>query len=389
MNKTQGSSNQIISLNRSWEIYSSLHQRLVSTVFGRENDGGAAPGTIPLILLGMFADGHVLLEDYPGSGKSFISEQLGNGIDDDIQEMVVPINGYNRIQCTPDLLPQDLVGFSMFDKNTEKFKFSPGPIFAHVLLVDEINRTTPKVQSALLSAMAERHVTVDGQRCDLGDVFFTIATQNPLDQAGTYPLPAASLDRFLFKRRLRPIDPKYEAGIMLIDSPASLLKWREQQPDSAAPEQGSSSTTPPAKVKVSEIAAAQHSISHHCQVDPLLVNTILELSQIIDSNIGTAHAGARITGGNIRLSPGSRPSARALRWLVASLKVLAFMKVGMASDGSFDERNPPTATVELLPELAPDFLRHRIIPASNVSGEELDEFIRSLAKEACARVIER
>ena len=144
------------------------------------------------VLACLLARGHLLVEDLPGLGKTTLAKALA-----------VALGGkFARVQCTPDLLPGDMTGFRVFDQHTREFEFLPGPVFADVLLADEINRATPRTQSALLEAMAERQVTVDNVRHVLSDTFFVIATQNPVEQHGTYPLPEAQLDRFAMKLRI-------------------------------------------------------------------------------------------------------------------------------------------------------------------------------------------
>jgi MoxR-like ATPase len=147
---------------------------------------------IRLSLTALLGNGHILFEDMPGTGKTMLARAISQTIDAEA----------GRVQCTPDLLPSDITGSPTLDRKTGDFVFRPGPIFANVFLSDEINRATPKTQSALLEAMAERRVTVDGITHDLPKPFFVLATQNPIEQAGTFPMPEAQLDRFLFKLSL-------------------------------------------------------------------------------------------------------------------------------------------------------------------------------------------
>ncbi len=142
-----------------------------------------------LALAALLASGHVLFEDVPGLGKTLAARSLAQALGLD----------FRRVQCTPDLLPSDITGSSVFDPATATFEFRPGPVFAGLLLADEINRTAPKTQSALLEAMAERQVTVDGHTHQLAEPFFVVATSNPVEYEGTYPLPEAQLDRFMVR----------------------------------------------------------------------------------------------------------------------------------------------------------------------------------------------
>jgi MoxR-like ATPase len=141
------------------------------------------------VLVCLLARGHLLLEDRPGLGKTTLAKALADAVG----------GRFARIQCTPDLLPSDITGFNIFNQKDREFEFRRGPVFSDILLADEINRATPRTQSALLEAMAERQVTVDAERFGLAEAFFVIATQNPHEQHGTYPLPEAQLDRFAMK----------------------------------------------------------------------------------------------------------------------------------------------------------------------------------------------
>jgi MoxR-like ATPase len=147
---------------------------------------------VRLAIVTLLAGGHLLVEDVPGVGKTTLAHALARALDCSFQ----------RIQFTSDLLPSDVIGLSVYDQNSSSFEWRPGPIFANVILADEINRTTPKTQSALLEAMAERHVTVEGVTHNLPQPFIVMATQNPIEHHGTYPLPESQLDRFMLRLRI-------------------------------------------------------------------------------------------------------------------------------------------------------------------------------------------
>ncbi len=181
-----------------------LQHRLRSAVMGRDD-------VIELVLIALVADGHVLLEDFPGSGKTTLARALGGAITAGEVNGIAP---FRRIQFTPDLLPSDITGTNVFDVDAGGFDFRRGPIFAHVVLADEINRTSPKVQAAMLEAMGEKQVTIDDKSIGLDELFFVIATQNPIDLAGTYPLPTPQLDRFLFKIQMTHIARDAELDVL-------------------------------------------------------------------------------------------------------------------------------------------------------------------------------
>jgi len=184
-----------------------------------------AIGTVNGILLGkreqvqlafscLLARGHLLIEDVPGVGKTTLAHALATVLGAD----------YQRIQFTSDLMPADILGVSIYRRDQERFEFHAGPIFADLVLADEVNRATPKTQSALLEAMAEGQVTIEGETHKLPVPFFVIATQNPLDLAGTFPLPDSQLDRFLLSIKLGFPDPAVERELLLAEDRASLLK---------------------------------------------------------------------------------------------------------------------------------------------------------------------
>lgn len=162
------------------------------------------PHEVRLAFVGMLSGGHLLIEDLPGLGKTTLAHALASTLG----------LGFQRVQFTSDLLPSDIVGVSVFDAQTRQFEFHPGPVFAHVVLADEINRAPPRTQSALLEAMAEQQVSMDGATHPLPDPFFVIATQNPTDLAGTYPLPDSQLDRFLLRLHLGYPDEDAERALL-------------------------------------------------------------------------------------------------------------------------------------------------------------------------------
>lgn len=171
----------------------------------------------------LIAGGHLLLEDVPGVGKTTLAHALAASFALDFQ----------RVQFTSDLLPSDIIGVSMYERETAQFRFHPGPVFAGLLLADEINRATPKTQSALLEAMAEKQVTVDGQTHALPDPFFVVATQNPLDLAGTFPLPDSQLDRFMLRVSLDYPDASAERELLTGSDRRDLLTHLVPQLDAA------------------------------------------------------------------------------------------------------------------------------------------------------------
>ncbi len=175
-----------------------VRERIQKVIVGKSD-------TVELMLCAMIARGHVLLEDVPGTGKTVMAKSLAKSLD----------CAFSRIQFTPDLLPSDVTGLSIFNARTENFEFKSGPVFTNILLADEINRATPRTQSALLECMEERQVTESGVTRALDEPFLVVATQNPVETQGTFPLPEAQLDRFLMK--LRPGYPSTGEALAILD----------------------------------------------------------------------------------------------------------------------------------------------------------------------------
>lgn len=281
---------------------------------------------IELAIIALIADGHVLLEDFPGSGKTTLAKALGEAIVNDANtstadKFIVP---FRRIQFTPDLLPSDVTGVPVFDSNTNDFVFRHGPLFAHVVLADEINRTSPKVQSAMLEAMGEKQVTVDNVTYPLDDLFFVIATQNPLDLVGTYPLPTPQLDRFLFKITMAHIDRDAELDVL------ATYKDRRDK------------TSQRITVTRDEVLAARQQIDSEVVISPAVKTALVDISRSLRED-------DRVLQGN---------STRSMVLMLPALQVAAALR----------GRNYVSADdIELL---LPRVLGHRIELAPGVSDIE-------------------
>lgn len=187
------------------QVYEQVKENVNKVIVGKED-------TIEKLMISMIASGHVLLEDVPGTGKTLLAKSMARSLGCE----------FKRIQFTPDLMPTDLSGTHFFNQKESEFQFRPGPLFTNILLADELNRATPRTQSSLLECMEERQLTIDGDTHQLERPFFVIATQNPIENQGTFPLPEAQLDRFLM--RIRVGYPTKE------ESAAILKRFRKQQP---------------------------------------------------------------------------------------------------------------------------------------------------------------
>ncbi|MEO0948085.1 MAG: MoxR family ATPase [Cyanobacteria bacterium J06641_5] len=295
----------------------------------RENIAQALVGkdeAIQLVLTALLSGGHVLLEDVPGVGKTLLAKSLARSIDGKFQ----------RLQCTPDLLPSDATGTNIWNQRTQEFEFIPGPVFANVVLADEINRATPRTQSALLEVMEEHQVTIDGTTRKVPHPFFTIATQNPVEYQGTFPLPEAQMDRFALSMSL---------GYPNEDEELRILQRGGANPDALQP-----------AVTLAEVQALQEKCRQVKVAEPLQ-RYILAL--------------VRATREDEEISLGVSP--RGAVSLQRTAQALAFME------------GRDFAIPDDVKYLAPYVLAHRIVPAGGRSTQAIVErLLRSLPIEVAA-----
>jgi MoxR-like ATPase len=286
--------------------------------------------TLNLMLVALFSGGHVLLEGPPGTAKTLLAQCFARSLD----------LKFGRIQFTPDLMPGDIVGTNLFNFQTSSFTLTKGPIFCDVLLADEINRTPPKTQAALLEAMQERRVTLDGQTYLLGDRFMVVATQNPIEQQGTYPLPEAQLDRFLFKQTLSYPSEAEERAIVASHG------LRIGMPD-------------PAQLGVSPVTSAHD------------VGTAIEnvsRVRLNDTIVDYVVALVRATRASADIAYGASPRAAAM--------IATAARVRAALEGR-DYVIPDDVKALVLPAL-----RHRVVlsPAAEIDGRRVDDVILAIVE---------
>jgi len=297
----------------------------------RQEIGKAVIGqadTVELMLTALLAGGHVLLEGPPGTAKTFLAQCFARTLD--LQ--------YGRIQFTPDLMPGDIIGSNLFNFQTSAFTLTRGPIFCELLLADEINRTPPKTQAALLEAMQERNVTIDGHAHPLSEMFMVVATQNPIEQQGTYPLPEAQLDRFLFKQTLKYPSAEEERAIVAAHG------LRAGSPDPAEMGVGKAADR-------AALTAAQQAIAE-----------IRLVPEIITYVVGLVRA----TRETPDIETGASPRSAAM---------LATAARARAALQGRDYAIPDDVKALALPAL-----RHRVIlsPSAEIEGRQVDQIIQGL-----------
>ena len=291
-------------------------------------------GAVDLLLTALFAGGHVLLEGPPGTAKTLLAQSFARTVGLD----------YGRIQFTPDLMPGDIIGANLFNFQTSSFTLTRGPIFCELLLADEINRTPPKTQAALLEAMQERQITIDGVSHPLSDRFTVVATQNPIEQQGTYPLPEAQLDRFLFKHVLDYPTIEQERAIVAAHGARS--------------------------GQMDPVALGVQAVADRAPIDAA-VATVANV-RLTDEVIGYIVNLIRATRDSADTDTGASPRAGAMLAVAARARA--------ALDGR-DYVIPDDVKVLAVPTL-----RHRLLlsPAAEIEGRKVDQVLKSLVEQVAA-----
>lgn len=293
-----------------------LKHNLSQTIVGKAD-------SIRLVLVAMLSGGHALLEDVPGVGKTLLAKSLARSI----------AGKFQRIQCTPDLLPTDITGTNIWNPRSGEFEFLPGPVFANVLLADEINRATPRTQSALLEVMEERQVTVDGVSRPVPSPFFVIATQNPIEYQGTFPLPEAQMDRFMLSLTLGY--PKSSEELQMLQRLSDAVAVEELQPCLGLDE-------------IQELRRLCASVKVEDSLKEYIVNLVRSTREDEEITLGVSPRGAV-----------------ALHRAVQALAFLSGRDYVIPDD---------------VKELAPHVLSHRLIPAGGRRSKTIiDRLLRSVA----------
>jgi len=296
-------------------LYTDVLKNVQKVIVGQEE-------VFTLLFTAVLARGHVLLEDTPGTGKTSLAKAFAKSVS----------GTFHRVQFTPDLLPQDITGLSIYNQKEQEFRLMKGPVFANLLLADEINRATPRTQSALLEAMEERQVTIDGETLPLEKPFLVIATENPIETTGTYPLPEAQLDRFLMKLSMSPLSREQERSM--------LERFREASPLADLP----------AVTDVALLEEAADAVSH-----------VTMNSDVLDYMLSLADATRHTT----KLLMGVSPRG-----------TMALQKAAMAF-AAISGRN--YVTPDDVRYLAPYIFGHRVIPGAGTT--DLKGLIRELASK--------